>query len=493
MSTKEKLVLSLLALISVSVYLAVSASNYGPGFPLDDSWIHQTYARNIVRNGEWAFLPGVPSSGATSFLWVILLAVGYLIGTDPLVWSFALGGVVLLALAFTGWQTARLLMPGNLRWPILVAIFLLFEWHLVWAAVSGMETLLFGWLATLVLARLFVPTQEKRLDGNYWWISGGLIGLASLTRPGGITLLVPFAIAGLIYSPHVRDWIRALAPMMVAFTTVFLPLLLFNFNLSGSFWPNTFYAKQAEYAVLLEQSFISRFVGELSLPLVGAGVLLVPGFLFLIYRAVKEGNWAVILAGSWAIGFLALYAMRLPVTFQHGRYAIPMMPIYFILALVGVAQWLQLTSAESWRRVGSRVWLLSIIIVQLVFWGMGARSYAQDVAFIESEMVATADWVSENIDGDALIAAHDIGALGYFAERPILDLAGLISPEVIPFIRDEDRLAQYLEEEGADYLVTFPDWYPALSGKLEMVFESREIRADDITNENMAIFVLKGP
>jgi len=31
---------------------------------------------------------------------------------------------------------------------------------------------------------------------------------------------------------------------------------------------------------------------------------------------------------------------------------------------------------------------------------------------------------------DDLIAAHDIGAIGYFAPRPILDLAGLISPDV---------------------------------------------------------------
>ena len=62
-----------------------------------------------------------------------------------------------------------------------------------------------------------------------------------------------------------------------------------------------------------------------------------------------------------------------------------------------------------------------------------------------------------------LIAAHDIGAIGYFARRPILDLAGLISPEVIPFIRDEAKLDEWIRAKGAQYLVTFPDWYPQLS------------------------------
>jgi hypothetical protein len=52
-------------------------------------------------------------------------------------------------------------------------------------------------------------------------------------------------------------------------------------------------------------------------------------------------------------------------------------------------------------------------------------------------MVAVSEWVAANTPPDDLIAAHDIGALGYFARRPLLDLAGLVSPEVIPFIRDE--------------------------------------------------------
>jgi len=101
-------------------------------------------------------------------------------------------------------------------------------------------------------------------------------------------------------------------------------------------------------------------------------------------------------------------------------------------------------------------------IVLVSFWGLGGRGYANDVGFIETEMVATAHWVASHTPQDALLAAHDIGALGYFGGRDLLDMAGLVSPEVIVFIRDEDRLRDYLTEKGVRYLVTFPSWYPDL-------------------------------
>ncbi|NTV00188.1 MAG: PEGA domain-containing protein [Methanoregulaceae archaeon] len=45
-------------------YLLASQFSAGPGFPLDDAWIHQTYARNLVKIGQWAFIPGIPSAGS---------------------------------------------------------------------------------------------------------------------------------------------------------------------------------------------------------------------------------------------------------------------------------------------------------------------------------------------------------------------------------------------------------------------------------------------
>ncbi|HMN62779.1 MAG TPA: hypothetical protein PJ988_20600, partial [Anaerolinea sp.] len=96
--------------------------------------------------------------------------------------------------------------------------------------------------------------------------------------------------------------------------------------------------------------------------------------------------------------------------------------------------------------------------------------------------------VAENTPADALIAAHDIGALGYYGGRNILDLAGLISPEVIPFIRDESRIASYLTEKQVDYLVTFPDWYPVLTRDQTPIYQGSGEFAPAAGVENMAVY-----
>jgi hypothetical protein len=135
------------------------------------------------------------------------------------------------------------------------------------------------------------------------------------------------------------------------------------------------------------------------------------------------------------------------------------------------------------------VWIISLILVTLVFWGRGAKAYATDVAIIESEMVTAAKWIASNTEQDALIAAHDIGALGFYGKRQILDLAGLISPEVIPIIRDEQGLEAFLVIRQADYLMTFPGWYPQLTQDRKQVYSTAGSFSPSVGGENMAVYL----
>jgi hypothetical protein len=185
---------------------------------------------------------------------------------------------------------------------------------------------------------------------------------------------------------------------------------------------------------------------------------------------------------------LFLYAWRLPVTYQFGRYIIPAMPVYFLLSLAGMGLAIKTMPDRFPLRILGKVWVISTSAVLFLYWLIGASAYGQSVAVIESEMVRSARWVAENTDPQALIAAHDIGALGYFGGRQILDLAGLVSPEVIPFIRDEQRLEAYLDQQRADFLVTFPGWYPRLSRQAEMVFTTQASYSPAFGGENMAVY-----
>jgi hypothetical protein len=471
----------LAALAAVAVFLLVSARYYKVGFPLDDAWIHQTYARNLGTRGEWAFLPGQPSAGSTSPAWSLVLAAGYRLGWMPYVWTYLLGAACLIGISCSGERALRAQMPdwkSRIPW---MGLLLALEWHLVWAAASGMETPLYALLIVSVFTLLFQPNPP-------WLLCGVLVGLTIWVRPDGITLLGPVLFTLALRTSLMRERMRAAAYVAGAVLVFVIPYLLFNRALAGSFWPNTFYAKQAEYAVLTQAPLWERIASLLQLSLVGAGIVLLPGMLWCVWKGWQKRNWAVVAAFLWWAGYTLLYALRLPVTYQHGRYMIPSMPVFFVLGGIGMADLLQNYLRGRFSRIIAKAWMITCVMVLVIFFGMGAAAYGQDVAIIETEMVASAHWVEKNTPAGALIAAHDIGALGYFGQRRILDLAGLISPDVIPWIRDETKLAQYMNQQNVQYLMTFPGWYPELIKHGDMVYGTQGSYAPRLEGENMKVF-----
>ena len=476
------MLLGVLSLVSSAGYVYISWLTYRIGFPLDDAWIHQTYARNLALYGEWAFTPGQPSAGSTSPLWSILLALGHFIGLGPHIWTYLLGWLSLWGVAIAGlWMFSKLQPASNRMMALLAGALLVAEWHLVWAAVSGMETALFSLIVLAIFTMLIAHNQN-------WIILGGLIGLSIWVRPDGLTLLAPALLVCIMQASSNYQRVSRIMLLAVGFSLLFSPYLLWNRMLSGVIWPNTFYAKQAEYAVELLEPLGKRLLEQATLPNIGFGFLLIPGFIFLFYRSFRHRNWGVVAGSFWIIGYLVVYALRLPVSYQHGRYVIPMMPPYFLWGLAGTTSLFLWNSPILWRRVLSKAWLVSVGLLCITFWYLGAQAYGRDVAFIESEMVATSRWIEEYTEPDVLIGAHDIGALGYFGGRRILDMAGLVSPEVIPFIRDEAQLDKWLTKENADYLVTFPSWYSELTQGLETVYQTGGKYSQAFDGENMVVY-----
>ena len=141
-----------------------------------------------------------------------------------------------------------------------------------------------------------------------------------------------------------------------------------------------------------------------------------------------------------------------------------------------------------WAKVFRNVILISSAMILTIFWRLGANAYADDISFIDSQMLETASWVSENIEEGSLIAAHDIGALGYITEGNILDLAGLVSPEVIPIIRDESALESYMNKNSVEYLITFEDWYPELTHSRGIIYQSADIILGNSYKAGMGVF-----
>jgi arabinofuranosyltransferase len=472
-----------LSLMSCLLYVGYSLHFGFVGFPLDDAWIHQTYARNLGVHHQLAYNVGEPSVGSTSPLWTLLLSPAHALGVEPQVWTYLLGA---LFLALTGWaihRLSRLLFPEETLVPLLTAAFCLVEWHLAWAAFSGMETILFVFLSLLAL--------ERHLAGAKPLVVGLICGLLTLARPEGVILLALLLLdttAGRWGTIRRVGW-RGLGAhvlwLMAGFVVPVAPYLVFNLSVTGNLFPNTFYAKQAEYEELLTSLPLwIRWARVTMAPLIGAQILLVPGCLYAAYKGFALRERHILLPLAWWFVLVSLYAIRLPVTYQHGRYLIPAIPPLVLLGVWGTL------SLPGLHRIVRHTLLISIPVLLLVFWVRGAQQYATDVRIIDSELAAAGRWIRANTSSDAVIGAHDIGALGYFSQRFLVDTAGLITPEVIPFIRDEDSILSFLEKKDVDFVVIFPSWYPevAQNPQLQTVYRSTSPWIVEAGGDNVVVY-----
>ena len=154
-----------------------------PGFPLDDSWIHLHFARNIAEGAGFSYNPGVPVAGSTAPLWTLLLALGVVAFGSSVAMVKAIGAVtalgatIMVRRAATAWGASR---PGALG----ATIGLAWTGAMAWGALSGMEVTL---AALLVAVSLFAHAR-----GHDFWTALCAV-LAAVARPEAL-ILVPLLV-----------------------------------------------------------------------------------------------------------------------------------------------------------------------------------------------------------------------------------------------------------------------------------------------------------
>jgi hypothetical protein len=206
-------ILAALTLVAYG-YAGRAAGGGEPLMPLDDTYIHFQYARQLAGGQPFVYNPGyVPTSGATSFLYPFILAAGTLIGFRDLnlgVWAMIVG-----ALAFAG-AIYLVYRIGRLRAPFVPALLIAcafgihgaFAWH----AMSGMETLLvvFALLLTLfMLVRGSVPGLAfsaallalLRPEGGAWAVIAVLGSVFGVLGSQFLVLSSQFSVLSSQFSP----------------------------------------------------------------------------------------------------------------------------------------------------------------------------------------------------------------------------------------------------------------------------------------------------
>ncbi len=506
--------IGLLVVCLLAYYLLTSRRVAGGfGLPLDDGWIHARFAQNLARGYGFSFNPGEPTSTTTGPLWTLLLAAAYRLTGETFVAGLALNFLLCFLLLVTVYKLSLAILAN--QWLALgTALVVAVTVPLPWWALSGMEPALY---ALLALFGILLHLQGRERAGWRGLAPTPVFALAAVARPEMLLLFPLSMLDRLIVAlfekrEHAgRRWLKELVVHLPIFAIIIAPVFLYNLRVTGYLLPTSFYSKIQRIGIpgALVDPNVTWFSALLAGParelweviVVWARnncLLLAPfflGFGWLVRQSIRGAGVGprsllipmLLLAQPVAWALVGGYR---PPDYQSQRYIADLNPLYLLLGLIG--GWLITERFPTLRRPVARGALLVVVLAaSLLRQPAGANTYALNVKNTNEMQVAIGQWLRDNTPDDSLLAVNDIGAIGYISDRRVLDLQGLVTPEILPLRDMKHRLAgtapqavfDFLAARRPDYLVIFPQWYPDLDQRRDLFTSVFWVEIEDnITN-----------
>lgn len=440
MTRKQKILI--IFIISVSFLARII-----PGArTIDDSYITFRYARNILAGNGFVFNPGEMVQGTTTPLYTLLMAgIGSFWGTSLI--PFPQISMVVNAIADSITCVLIFLIGSILGSPIAGAAA-----SLCWAiapfsvtfAIGGLETSLYILLLTGVIwSNLKKNTKTTAL----------LAVLSILTRPDAI-ILIGFLILDRLFRAkfknekiHITEVLIFILPgvIWVGFAWIYF----------GSIVPHSVQAKLAVYRLEPYSSFI-RIIQHYALLLmqnkllgntmgVLTGLVLVP-FLYIIGAAGSiRKNLSILPAVIYPWLYLLVFSIPNPLIFRW--YLTPPTPALLLFVLIGAdyvcTELLKSRLFRKYYLLSNVFKIMTVIIIPLFLilsnWTLhpdhGLDRPAPEMAWYKLELLYkdAAEAIAPLITEKTLLAAGDVGVLGYNTPARILDTVGLNSPKSLEY------------------------------------------------------------
>lgn len=438
-------------------------------FPLDDPWIHLTFAKNLVQYFSFSYFKNeMVTAGSTSPLYTILVAIGFLFSNNEMLISYALGVLFFSLAAMSFYLLSVFEFDKDYLFALIcTGLFIIDKW-MVFISVSGMETTMFIFI--LVLCSYFYKTRKAVPFAV-------MLGLIIWTRPDGVAFIIAAIIDYIlivIYSKSQSGLTLFSAKELKKIALIFIGILglyfIMNLLLSGSLLPNTYNAKLTYYSPEFRSrgDFLEYEVWEYFRS--GSYALVVFGFIFsvlkLFYDLKKKSYNPNTLYILFIFGLIFIYWLKLPYAHRFGRYMMPVIPFFLLVAVIGFRDFARLVNKFSQNPLFSKI--VFYVLVGLTFilatksFDENKDLYAYHSKYIYDRQVIAAKWLNQNTNEKDIIATHDVGAIGFYSGRKIVDVAGLVTPELINKINDEnyvDYMTKYLKENNVTYLAFLREWY----------------------------------
>jgi hypothetical protein len=482
--------LALLLTGLLAYYLARSKRLAGEfGLPLDDGWIHARFAQNLARGYGFSFNPGEPTSTTTGPLWTLLLSLGYRLSGEHLFTGIAINFVLCVLLCLVVYRLALALGQGE-GLALAAALVVACTVPLAWWTLSGMEPPLY---AVLALLGILLHISLRRASGLRALWPTLVFAMAGVARPEMLVLFPLAMLDRLVMSllekrerPLAR-WARDLVVHLPVFVLLVAPMFAYNHRTTGYLLPTSYYSKLqrvgvpgalADPSVMWSQALIVGPATELWQVWVTWAhnncLLIAPFFIglgWLVWRArsPEAGRNSSLLIPMLVFAqplLWALVAGYRPPDYQSQRYLADLNPLFILLGMIGGC-WLT-ERLGSLRRPSARAVLVGLVIlVSLLRQPSSAEVYGKNVRDTTQMQVTIGRWVRDNVPPGSLLAVNDIGAIGFITNMPVLDLQGLVTPEIL-WRRDMARrvegtapklVFEFIADHEPDYLIIFPEWY----------------------------------
>ncbi|HUU53814.1 MAG TPA: hypothetical protein VMY87_02750 [Armatimonadota bacterium] len=455
------------------------------GFPTDAAWARAVFARNLAAGKGLCFNAGTPAAGAPGSSWIAALAlVGFFTGKF-LVTAKALGLLAVILTSYLVWHTTVNLL-GDWRFAFLAGLLVAASPRLTAQGLSGTEA---AWAALMVMAAIHWHAVGWNGTVAQRALGAVAIGLAALSRPE-LILLLPLLLIDRWFTSlahdnpgeRLRGGVLRSIPEFAGAAAVVAPFLVYNLRSGGPLW------QQPEFSLRLPALwawagtaldglwadnpvlFLAALFG---CPVVLASMVRLrsphPSFLIALIPPVILFAPALIWRQASAENGLFTAAYLTPLVAILAAAGL-------FLAHRGARQLLSPEQAPARRRAfGAGIALTCALVFGLLAanhprtW----RDYGFQVKKVSDLQGFLGRWAADHLAADASIASREVGAIGFFSSRRMLDLGGTISQQGLEYLSrpgsPDSNLLAYLQKTRPSHLAIRPSDFPDLSQRPDLL------------------------
>src|ERR1035437_1296858 len=161
-----------LALLAASILCLFACAISVRHSTWDDSYIIFHYVQNMVNGLGVVFNPGQRVEGYTGVLWIVVLAAGTRLTSDPIVLSKILGVLFAVSILLASYILCRLLARDRVPMYGFALLLTASNTHFIVGSVSGLETPLFSPILCWSLVAYLMAIRATRPQSQAGWCAG---------------------------------------------------------------------------------------------------------------------------------------------------------------------------------------------------------------------------------------------------------------------------------------------------------------------------------